>query len=214
MSADNWPDGFAEEAPPDTLQIRREAERSKYERIYHGGAGPRQYGQSNHWRGAWPLLKDAGSLLDVGTGHGHLIRELYRVGCRRAVGLDFVDPGWARDVSADGRSMGFVRGWAHDLPFGACEFDYVTAFDTLEHLLPEDVPKAITEMARVAYRAVVASICYHPSKIKVNGRGLHPSVYPKDWWKATLCQCTGGTFPEEYGHYLICRFGNKAAQKP
>jgi len=51
--------------------------------------------------------------------------------------------------------------------------DVVTAFDSLEHLLPDDVDAVLNEIARILKPGgtFIASICYHPQQDQGGRRG-------------------------------------------
>ena len=57
---------------------------------------------------------------------------------------------------------------AHDLPFGDKSFDVVMSTGVLEHLLPADTYPALTEMKRVAKRAVFITLNNKPGHFHIN----------------------------------------------
>lgn len=95
-------------------------------------------------------------------------------------------------VRADGVDFAFdeadIKAPMHKPPLADGCADVVTAFDSLEHLLPDEVDAVLDEIARILKPGgtFIASICYHASKIKVEGEGLHPTVQPEEWWMAKL----------------------------
>ena len=46
----------------------------------------------------------------------------------------------------------------HRLPFGRDSFDGVSLFETLEHLPPEVIPRALREVRRMTKKYVIATI--------------------------------------------------------
>lgn len=96
-----------------------------------------------------------GSVLDVGSGEGLLVSALLRKGLD-ARGIDISDVVVARCNQR--MPVRFSHGSALDLPFEPESFDVVVSTDCLEHLAPEDVPRALAEMRRVARRAVFLRI--------------------------------------------------------
>jgi len=78
----------------------------------------------------------------------------------------------------------------HRVPIANGVADVATSFDALEHLLTEDVPLVLDEMRRVARLGgrFVLSIAHRPSRITVNGEGLHPTVRPLRWWLAEIAR--------------------------
>lgn len=147
----------------------RNTERAKYRRIYERET----YGVGNHGSQAIPIIHQEikpRNVLDVGCGSNAFCKLLRPLGIE-AVGVDFASP--LADVPAP----------AHDLPFLGGAFDLLTAFDVLEHLLPEEVPEVMDEFARVARRAWLFSICCRDStRRSPDGSTLHPTVRPKRWW--------------------------------
>lgn len=98
-------------------------------------------------------LQSGARILDIGCGTGRLAVPLS--GTHRVVGLD---P--SRDMLAMARGKGgraaFVRGDACALPFRGGSFDLALAVMVV-HLV-RDAAAAVREMARVAARAVIATI--------------------------------------------------------
>ena len=92
----------------------------------------------------------ARTLLDVGSGNGYFLHRL-RHTALELHGCDIVD----RDP---GRTYAFTLASAERLPYADKQFDIVTCSHTIEHLL--DLPKAITELKRVARRQlIIATPC-------------------------------------------------------
>lgn len=159
----------------ESITERRQHERRKYVDLL---ARMPQYGTTCH--GAELLRREmfvvSNKILDVGCGDNRLVRR-----CRElegfAVGVDFADP--RADMIAS----------AHALPFADKSFDYVTAFDVLEHLLPDDIPAVLREIHRVSRWGFIASICTRDSKVRAaDGSTLHPSVFPFEWWCRQLAK--------------------------
>ncbi len=149
---------------------KREIEKQKYIEIYKA----KQYGSANHgWDIRWYFIENCGSFVDVGCGDGKLVDWGIGMGFN-AVGVDFAS---GYGIEAD----------AWNLPFEDNEYEFVTAFDMLEHLLPEDVDKTLDEFNRVASIGFIFSIAYVQSVATgVNDELLHPTVKPESWWLAKL----------------------------
>jgi len=137
------------------------------------------YGATNHGRNAYALvLKHAPRfVIDFGCGRNDFIRGLRRRGVD-GLGVDFAFED--ADILAP----------MHRVPIADGVADVVTSFDALEHLLTEDVPLVLDEMRRVARPGgrFVLSIANRPSRITVNGEGLHPTVRPLRWWLAEIAR--------------------------
>ena len=144
-------------------------ELEKYQFIY-AETDYSYYGHTNHGKGTYDLVKclSPKSIIDVGCGHNEFCKYFQQenVFC---VGVDFACP--TTDVIAS----------ATNLPFVSKEFDILTSFDVLEHILPTDIHLVLDEFKRVSDRFIF-SISYVPSKILVKGNNLHPSVFPEEWW--------------------------------
>jgi ubiquinone/menaquinone biosynthesis C-methylase UbiE len=162
-------------------------ELEKYKTIYGDTTGRwGRYGHKNHGRDALPLVREVPSLLDVGCGHNEFATKCRSLGIA-ATGVDFACP--SADVIAS----------AEALPFEDKSFHTLTAFDMLEHLLPEQVEPVLREFARLSHHFVF-SISYVPSIHKVAGETLHPCVRPEDWWIQRIHEA-GGTV-QKTGKYL------------
>ena len=120
------------------------------------------------------------SLVDVGCG-GNLFCELIKgYGIKldkpieRVAGVDF-----ASNSKKDG--IEFYQAFAHDLPFKDNEFDVLTSFDMLEHILPEYIDETLDELDRVSKIAMIFTISHRQVK-----RGLHNIVESEEWWENKL----------------------------
>lgn len=94
--------------------------------------------------------------LDVGCATGFVVEALRELGID-AKGVDVSE--WAVRHPALGAAGHIGYGnLLERLPFPDAAFDLVTAFETLEHLPPESVPRALRELRRVTRSYVVATI--------------------------------------------------------
>ena len=150
-----------------TLEQRREAERRKYLNLagtgYGGNHGRHEYALVLSWQPRF--------VVDFGCGRNVFIRALRRRGVD-GLGVDFASD--EADIAAP----------MHCVPLAGGIADVVTSFDALEHLLPEDVDRALAEMRRVGRPGgrFIFSICTRPSRITVGGQNLHPTVRALEWW--------------------------------
>ena len=105
--------------------------------------------RATEWRTIrrWLHVHQDERVLDVGTGHGHFVRRLWKP-TRRIVGIDMSARG-IRMAKAYNCPPGcdFVRGDATQLPFGDESFHRVYSVCTLEHIGADDL--ALNEIARV-----------------------------------------------------------------
>lgn len=116
-------------------------------------------------------LTHAKTLLDVGTGRGETLDEARDLGMR-VKGTETVPDLLGPDV---------VEAYLPNLPFQDEEFEMVTCFEVLEHLLPKDVVPALCELSRCASKWLVVSVCTAPDF--VGGVNLHPSARSEAAWK-------------------------------
>jgi len=161
------------ETPAD-LELRRARERAKYEALTATG-----YGGTNHGRFATRLVRSLRPqfVADFGCGKNLFMQHLRRFGID-GVGIDFAMP--EADVQAP----------MHAVPVESGIADVVTAFDSLEHLLPEEVNEVLDEMRRVAKPGAhfVFSIATKQSHITACGEHLHPTVQPLAWWREKIAR--------------------------
>jgi hypothetical protein len=146
-------------------------ELEKYQGIY-GSVAFSSYGHTCHGARAVPIIArwQPKTVIDVGCGHNEFAQRLRQALPESSIiGCDFAC------ASAD------LICWAHEIPGPDKNFDVVTAFDVLEHLLPEDVDRTLAEWARISQRFCV-SISYVDSKNRWQGQTLHPTVRPESWW--------------------------------
>jgi hypothetical protein len=94
--------------------------------------------------------------LDVGCAFGFFVEAERELGLD-AKGVDVSQ--YALDHAALG-ARGHVRygNLLHRLPFGRGAFEGVSLFETLEHLPPEVVPRALREVRRMTTKYVIATI--------------------------------------------------------
>jgi ubiquinone/menaquinone biosynthesis C-methylase UbiE len=166
-------------------------ERSEVKKIYdtlyaHKFSG-RNYGRHNWGEGTYDLIKElkVQSLIDVGCGRNDFVEWARRQSSwvkpgrqqpasskrgMRAIGVDISSP--KADVICP----------AHNLPFKDKEFEYLTAFDVMEHLLPQEVDDVLDEFNRVASKGFLFHISYRKSRVEVFGKQLHLTVEPESWW--------------------------------
>jgi len=110
------------------------------------------------------------SILDVGCGHNEFVKDMRNIRREiKSIGVDFACPG--ADIMAN----------AEDLPFKDKEWDLLTSFDMLEHVPEDEVDLVIEEFRRVSDRFFY-NISLKRERKRVNGKNLHPTVKPSEWW--------------------------------
>ncbi|CAL96211.1 methyltransferase domain-containing protein [Azoarcus olearius] len=132
-----------------------------------------------HIAGVIARVCGLGSVLDIGSGEGALVRALLARGMD-ARGID------VSSVVVD-RVNRRIPGRISEasvlaLPFPDASVDAVVSTDCLEHLAPEDVPAALGEIYRVARRHVVLQIATTEDR---DGH-WHLTVEGRAWWE-TRC---------------------------
>ncbi len=167
------------------LKHIEKCEYDKYARLHaqnYGSTGYQQHiSQYIHW-----TSDSSDKILDMGCGRGVAVKRLlleYRdvkgvditlMGC----GLEFLPRGIVVPVQVDATRFIEAPLWA--LPFADNEFDYTFSADVMEHIPPELVEDAITEIYRVTSKRTLHVIATAPSTCK---KGLHLTVKPMDWWR-------------------------------
>ena len=119
-----------------------------------------------------------GKLLDIGCAFGYIVKRL------RDKGID----AWGIDISQYALSRApeeakpyLKHGSADNLPWPDKYFDMVVTFGVLEHLASEILPKAVSEIKRVASRGIIAVTPgddpYFDNDI------THQTKQPLSWWR-------------------------------
>jgi SAM-dependent methyltransferase len=97
-------------------------------------------------------LTGGGSVLDVGCERCSFLKQvrtpLYKIG------VDFYEP-YLEKARKESIHSGYVRGDVKRLPFQGKSFDYCVSVEVLEHLHKSDGLVMLSEMERVARRAVM-----------------------------------------------------------
>lgn len=165
---------------------RRDEERREYERQYQNSAYRMGVARGRDVRKLLARLAavyggQPGSFLDVSTGRGEALLYAKEFGFTPVLGTEVVPSLLVRD------EVEYAE--AHSLPFDDAAYDHVTCFDTLEHLVSEDVEPAIRELWRVARKTVTVSAATRPSIF--GDRDLHISARSVEEWSATFSRVLG-----------------------
>ncbi|MBU0847419.1 class I SAM-dependent methyltransferase [Patescibacteria group bacterium] len=120
-----------------------------------------------------------GRLLDIGCAFGYIIRRLRNKGID-ALGIDISR--YALSRAPEDVKPYLKHGSADNLPWPDQYFDMVVTFGTLEHIDSEILPKAISEIKRVAKRGIIAIT---PGDAPNFGEDItHQTKRPLSWWRA------------------------------
>ncbi len=134
-----------------------------------------------------------GRTLDVGSGEGLLVASLLR----RGVDAHGVDVSEVVTARCNSRMPGrFTHGSVLALPFEDASFETVVSTDCMEHLAPEDVPRALTEIHRVASRFVFLQLA---TTLDRDGH-WHLTVEGRAWWEA---KCLEAGFRKHPAYYKV-----------
>ena len=109
------------------------------------------------------------SILDVGAGKGH-----FKEAIRKKIKCVSVDIASTKSID--------IQAPAHKIPVADNSFEFITAFDVLEHLIPEEINEVLKEFKRIATRGWIFKIAYDFSGEYCLGHDMHLSVYPETWW--------------------------------
>lgn len=166
-----------------SLVEARAAELGKYVRAYtrpgYHMSGARMADAQRDLR----ALPCRGSYLDVGCGRGEMLEFARSIGFATVCGTETVP-----DL-LDGSSI--VHGLAHQLPFADGQFEVVSLFDVIEHLVPGDDEAACGELRRVASKHILLT-ANNKSSRQPNGDELHVNRRPYPEWDALFQQWFAG----------------------
>lgn len=152
---------------------------SNYRKHMSGNAVQRRLIDRFHARLA-AVVRDQhpASVLDAGCGEGFVAETFLRA--MPSISLTGFDPYEPSVKAARLRNPrgDFQVGDIYDIPFDDESFDLVCCIEVLEHL--HDAPAALSELARVARKAVVLSVPHEPFFCLANAaRGKNLDVTPK-----------------------------------
>lgn len=126
-------------------------------------------------------------ILDAGTGNGAVVRKLRDLGFD-AYGIEQSESALQQNCP-DLVENGYVEvGVLTSLPYEDRSFDLVFSSDVLEHLLPEEADRVVSELTRVARRDIFLSISLKPHTKTAASNDTeafrHTLLRPRDWWTA------------------------------
>ena len=134
-----------------------------------------------------------GRTLDIGSGEGLLVASMLH----RGVDAHGVDVSEVVTARCNQRQPGrFTHGSVLALPFEDASFQTVVSTYCLEHLAPEDIPKALKEIHRVAARYVFLQLA---TTVDRDGH-WHLTVEGRAWWEA---KCFEAGFRKHPAYYKV-----------
>jgi hypothetical protein len=110
--------------------------------------------------------------LDIGTGHGDMLDRAENLGFSPIIGTEVVSSLLNDRV---------IRAEAHQLPFEDDSFDVSSAFEVIEHLLPDDDKAMCLELSRVTRRRVIIG-ANNGASFASDGSDLHPNRRSFEEW--------------------------------
>lgn len=126
-----------------------------------------------------------GKILDVGCGRGYFTKVFLEMG-KNIVGIDISE--YAVSHPMPGCEGKLIQGSVLDIPFKDNFFDWTFCWALLEHIPEQEIPKALSEIARVAPVTMMCiAILYDDSPELVqfykNEDETHITLKNIDWWK-------------------------------
>ena len=142
------------------------------------------------WRVRLPALRSAleglaiHRVLEVGCNRGHNLRALSEVlgDDAEVFGVEPNEHALAAAISAYDK-VHAIAGSVFQLPFADAYFDLALTIGVLIHISPEDLPRAMQEIARVSQRYILAAEYYAETDTPVQYRGLGDLLWKRDFQK-------------------------------
>jgi len=136
-------------------------------------------------------LPEGSKLLDIGCSNGTCVKMLQEAKYD-SYGIDISET--AISMAGERGSRNCILGSATKIPFYDNDFDGILCSDVLEHIFEEDVPKAVSEIYRVAKKYVFLKVSMAKEKntgwVKIYNSqsddkidNLHVSVLPLEVWE-------------------------------
>lgn len=161
-----------------------QAEIDKYQMVYERSG--HNYGlkahRERHYTHLLSTLDHRGSYLDVGCGHGDMLRIAKSLGFGPCRGTEVVDS-LTRPANVD-------HAVAWEMPYEDNSFELVTLFDVIEHILPSKAAATCLELERVAAGTVIVAPANHSSVWY--GQELHVNRRPFQEWDAFFREVFSG----------------------
>jgi 2-polyprenyl-3-methyl-5-hydroxy-6-metoxy-1,4-benzoquinol methylase len=175
----NW--GTDIEVWGDTSSIEEER---KYSILYSSGYGHGPIDGLFSFGAKSASFSGVKRILDVGCGNGSGIELLLKNGFE-VQGIDISSV--AVEICKK-KGLKATQIAIYDIPSLKDNFDLVWCCDVLEHLPPESIGASIHCIKTKSERCLF-SISTRQSIAKYNGKGVHLTVRPSEWWKSMLSNC-------------------------
>jgi ubiquinone/menaquinone biosynthesis C-methylase UbiE len=135
--------------------------------------------------------KSSKSMLDVGCGRGYWANRIADDTKLKVTGCDVLDH---VDIKGD-----YVKGSIQNLPFKDNQFDIVFASHTIEHV--RDLPKAISELKRVAKKQVI--IVTPRQRYYYYTLDLHLNFFPEASYMKLAVNDSKAKVKEVWGDWVV-----------
>lgn len=127
------------------------------------------------------------SVLDVGSSSGGAIglMEAWANDKKKPIFFHGIDISMLAVIEGFALGREIICGSVNHLPYKDNAVDLVVSSDTLEHIEPEDVDQAISEIVRVAKKFIFMQISVKEDVARwkrLIGKPLHRTIKPLDWW--------------------------------
>ncbi len=147
---------------------------------YKRTTNPDSYAGSGTWKYIAHFLRGrlnitGKTILDIGCGSGHLLRQLRDLG-GICYGIEISEKSIQDSEEINTTNITVKKATAREIPFPNNQFDIVFATDVMEHILDEDVRKIMLEIQRVIKRDghLVVLVPYETVEYFRNSQGICP----------------------------------------
>jgi pseudaminic acid biosynthesis-associated methylase len=124
-------------------------------------------------------------ILEVGCNVGNQLLLLQGMGYCNLYGIDVQE--YAIQLAKTRLpKASIIQGSVLDIPFPDGHFDLVFTSGLLIHIAPADLPRALSEIHRVAMKWILGSEYYAPSSTEINYRGHEDLLWKDDFAKMYL----------------------------
>jgi pseudaminic acid biosynthesis-associated methylase len=125
------------------------------------------------------------SFLEVGCNTGNQLLLLQRMGYFNLSGIE-LQPYALEIAKSRAHDISWMQGSVHALPYGDRSFDMVFTSGVLIHIAPEDLPRAMDEIYRVAKTYIWGFEYYAPETTAVKYRGNDGLLWKMDYARRYL----------------------------
>jgi len=124
------------------------------------------------------------TLLDAGCGNGQFgVNAVKDYNVEKVYSVDFASVCCGKIIT-NYPNIVYIDADIKKIPLPNKIVDYVTCFDVLEHLLPENINDTFQEFRRLAKKGIITKISYTKAgkSSPTTGENYHMTIKPKEWW--------------------------------